>query len=297
MPTVRANGLELCYEVDGDDDGVPLLLIHGHGAELIAWHAELVAALVERGFRTIRFDHRDAGLSTHLDALADPDVFAIAFGDATTVPYRIDDLADDADALLEAIGVDRAHVLGVSMGGMVAQALAIRHPERTLSLTSIMSTPDPVNVGQPSDDELEHMLAHGATTRQGVIDQALVSWRRTGSPALGIDETWVIDVTGRAYDRSFDPRGTLRQFGAIVGSADRRPGLAGVTVPTLVVHGRIDPICTLPGGEATAAAVPGATLLVIDDMGHDLPKAVWPEVLDAICAVTGVGAASAEKLA
>ncbi|HEV3328019.1 MAG TPA: alpha/beta hydrolase [Acidimicrobiales bacterium] len=291
MPLVRANGLELCYEVDGDPDGVPLLLIHGHGAQLIAWHAELVEGLVECGFRTIRFDNRDAGRSTHLDGLVDPDVFAIAFGDRTTVPYLIDDLADDADALLGALGVAAAHVLGVSMGGMVAQSVAIRHPERTRSLTSIMSTPDPVNVGQPTDEELGHMLVEGATTRQGVIDQALASWRRTGSPALGIDEAWIVDVTGRAYDRSFDPRGTLRQFGAIVGSPDRRPGLANVAVPTLVVHGRIDPICTLGGGEATAAAVPGATLLVIDDMGHDLPKVVWPEVLDAICSVTGVTAA------
>jgi pimeloyl-ACP methyl ester carboxylesterase len=289
VPLVRANGLELCYEVDGDPDGVPLLLIHGHGAQLVAWNAELVDGLVECGFRTIRFDNRDAGLSTHLDELPDPDVFAIAFGDHTTVPYLIDDLADDTDALLGALGIAAAHVLGVSMGGMIAQSVAIRHPERTLSLISIMSTPDPVNVGQPTDEELGHMLVEGSTTRQGVIDQSLESWRRTGSPALGIDEAWVVDVTGRAYDRSFDPRGTLRQFGAIVGSPDRRPGLANVAVPTLVVHGRIDPICTLGGGEATATAVPGASLLVIDDMGHDLPKVVWPEVLDAIRSVT-VGA-------
>jgi pimeloyl-ACP methyl ester carboxylesterase len=291
LPLVTANGLELCYEVDGEPSGEPLLLIHGHGAQLIAWHEELVAALVVRGFRTIRFDNRDAGLSTHLDSLEDPDIFAIAFGDTTSVPYTIGDLADDAASLLSALGIAAAHVLGVSMGGMVAQTFAIRHPAKTLSLTSIMSTPDPVRVGQPTDAELEHMLSAGATTRQGVVDQALVAWRRTGSPTLGIDETWVVDVTGRAFDRSFDPRGTLRQFGAIVGSGDRRPGLAEVTVPTLVVHGRIDPICTVGGGEATAAAVPGATLLLVDDMGHDLPKAVWPEVLDAICSVTGVGAA------
>jgi pimeloyl-ACP methyl ester carboxylesterase len=291
MPLVTTNGLELCYEVDGEESGEPLLLIHGHGAQLIAWHEDFVAALVARGFRTVRFDNRDAGLSTHLDSLADPDIFAIAFGDAATVPYTIGDLADDAAGLLDALGIAAAHVLGVSMGAMVAQAFAIRHPTMTRSLTSIMSTPDPVRVGQPSDDELEHMLTPGATTRQGVIDQALVAWRRTGSPSLGIDETWVVDVTGRAFDRSFDPRGTLRQLGAIVGSEDRRPGLGRVTVPTLVVHGRIDPICTVGGGEATAAAVPGATLVLIDAMGHDLPKAVWPEVLDAICSVTGVGAA------
>jgi pimeloyl-ACP methyl ester carboxylesterase len=291
MPLAKANGVELCYEVDGDPDGTALLLIHGHGAQLIAWHPELVAAFVDRGFRTIRFDNRDAGLSTHLDALADPDIFAIASGDLSTVPYLVDDMADDAAALLGAIGIPAAHVLGVSMGGMIAQAFAIRHPAATRSLTSIMSTPDPVRVGQPTDEELEHMFSGGAATREAVIADTLTSWRRTGSPALGIDEAWVADATGRAFDRSFDPKGALRQLGAIVGSADRRPGLSEVAVPTLVVHGRIDPLVTLGGGEATAAAVPGATLLVIDDMGHDLPRVVWPEVLDAVCAVTGVTAA------
>jgi len=290
VPTTTANGLELCYEVHGDHSDVPLLLIHGHGAQLIAWHEALLDAFVERGFFAICFDNRDAGLSTHLDALPTPEPFAIVEGDLTTLPYTIGDMADDAAALLHAMGIHAAHVLGVSMGGMIAQAFAIRHPSTTLSLTSIMSTPDPIHVGSPTPQELELMLKEGATTRQGVIDQALESWRRTGSPKLGIDEAWVADSTGRAFDRAFDPAGTLRQFAAVVGSPDRRPGLAKVTAPTLVVHGAIDPIVTPGGGEATAAAVPGATLLMIDDMGHDLPQVVWPQVLDAICSMTGVDA-------
>jgi pimeloyl-ACP methyl ester carboxylesterase len=295
VPTVQANGLELCYEAHGRPTDAPLLMIHGHGAQLIAWHDALLAALVERGLYAICFDNRDAGLSTHLTQLGEPDPFAIAGGDLTTLPYTIEDMADDAVALLDALGIAAAHVLGVSMGGMIAQSVAIRHPRVTLSLTSIMSTPDPIHVGSPTPEELEHMLETGPTTRQGLIDQALVSWRRTGSPALGIDEAWVAEVTGRAFDRAFDPAGTLRQFAAIVGSPDRRPGLAAVAVPTLVVHGTIDPLVTPPGGEATATAVPGATLLLIDEMGHDLPRAVWPQVLDALASVTGVGVRSAVR--
>jgi len=295
MPTVTANGLELYYEVRGAPSGVPLLLIHGHGAQVVSWHEALIDAFVERGFRPIVFDNRDAGLSTHLDQLPEPDAFAIAFGDLTTRPYAMEDMADDAASLLGALGIEAAHVFGVSMGGMIAQAFAIRHPGATRSLTSVMSSPDPVHVGLPTPEELEHMLEPGATTRQGVIDQAIASWRRTGSPSLGIDEAWVVRTTGLAFDRSFDPGGVLRQFAALVGSPDRRPGLGGVRVPTLVVHGTIDPIVTPEGGEATAAAVPGARLLMIDDMGHDLPLVVWPRVLDAVCAVTGVGAASGAR--
>jgi len=280
------NGLELYYELRGPPSGVPLLLIHGHGAQVVAWHEGLLDALVERGFLVIVFDNRDAGLSTHLDGLSAPDILAIADGDHSSVPYTIDDMADDAAALLSSLDIDAAHVLGVSMGGMIAQSFAIRHPAATRSLTSVMSTPDPLRVGSPTAEVLATMFDEGATTRQGVIDQALASWRRTGSPRLGVDEAWIADSVGRSFDRSFDPDGVVRQLGAIVGSPDRRPGLEQVTAPTLVVHGAIDPIVTIGGGEATAKAVPGATLLVFDDMGHDLPQAVWPEFLDAVVAVT-----------
>jgi pimeloyl-ACP methyl ester carboxylesterase len=285
---VDVNGLRLCYESSGDPADPTLLLIHGHGAQLIAWDDRLVGALVGLGLHVIRFDNRDAGLSTHLSWLPAPDVFSIAGGDLSTLPYAIEDLADDAAGLLEAVGHPTAHVLGISMGGMVAQSLAIRHPDATLSLTSVMSSPDPLHVGSPTDEVMATMFEEGATTRAGVVDQALASWRRTGSPRLGIDEAWVADHVGRAFDRSFDPDGVTRQFAAIVGSPDRRPGLAQVTVPTLVVHGDADPIVTVPGGAATAGAVPGATYVVVEDMGHDLPQAMWPQLLESVAAVTGV---------
>ena len=165
---------------------------------------------------------------------------------------------------------------------MIAQAFAISHPARLRSLTSVMSSPDPVRVGTPTPETLELMFEPAATTRDGVIDQALRSSRRTGSPELGLDEAWIADISGRQFDRAFYPDGVARQFAAIVGSPDRRPGLAGVSVPTLVVHGAIDPLVRLEGGAATAEAIRGATLLVIDKMGHDLPKAVWPQLLDAV---------------
>ncbi len=265
--------------------GPALLLVHGHGAQLIAWHDDLVQAFVDLGCYVVPFDNRDVGLSTHLGHLGVPDVVAIASGDRSTVPYLVDDMADDAAALCEALSLDGVHVLGVSMGGMIAQSFAIRHPDATRSLTSVMSSPDPLRVGTPSAATQAMMLEPPATTREEVVARSLESWRRTGSPALGLDEAWISDHVGRQFDRSFDPAGTARQFAAIVASPDRRPGLATVTAPTLVVHGAIDPLVTLEGGEATAEAVPGARLVVIDQMGHDLPRSVWPEVLGEVGAL------------
>lgn len=293
MPHVDANGLRLCYETAGDPSDPALLLIHGHGAQLIAWHDELVARLVALGLFTIRFDNRDVGCSTHLDSVPVPDLGAIGSGDTASVTYRIADMADDAAALLAALEVERAHVLGVSMGGMIAQAVAIDHPTATRSLTSVMSSPDPVHVGTPSPEVQAMWLREPPTTREAVIAEALESWEQTGSPKLGIDTAWITDNAGRQFDRAFDPAGVARQFGAIVASPDRRPGLATVEVPTLVVHGATDPLLTVEGGEATAAAVPGASLLVIDDMGHDLPRQVWPQFCEAVADVVAAGDAQA----
>jgi pimeloyl-ACP methyl ester carboxylesterase len=284
--TPVTDGIELCYEL-ASDRGDPLLLIAGHGAQLIWWHEALVAGFVDRGFCPILFDNRDAGLSTHLAQLGVPDVAAVVMGEARA-PYTIEEMAADADRLLAHLDIAAAHVLGISMGAMVAQAFAINHPSRTKSLVSLMSSPDPVHVGAPTIETLESMGEPPATTRDAYVDQVLASWVAHGSPRLGIDEAWVRDMNGRSFDRAFDPDGVTRQLAAIVGSADRRPGLAGVEVPTLVVHGAIDPVLRLEGGEATAKAVPGATLLVIDDMGHDLPEAVWRRLLNAVASNAGL---------
>ena len=248
MPIVRANGVDICYEALGDPADLPVLLIHGHGAQLVAWHEDLVKFLVALGFYAITFDNRDVGRSTHLTDVPAPDVFAIVGGDLATMAYSIEDMADDAAMLLGSLGVGPAHVLGVSMGGMIAQSFAIRYPELTKTLTSVMSSPDPVRVGTPAPEVIEHWFDPAPTTREGIIELALSSWRETGSP-------------------------------------DRRPGLGGVTAPTLVVHGAIDPLVTIEGGVATAKAVPGAELVVVDKMGHDLPRAVWPQFLDAFASL------------
>ena len=287
MPTVRANEMQLYFEVQGNPDDPALLLVAGHGAQLLWWHPELVAAFVDRGFFVIRLDNRDVGLSTHLDGAPVPNVWEVALGDHDDVAYRIEDMADDAAGLLDALGVGRAHVLGISLGGMVVQSLAIRHPDAVASLTSVMSTPAPLEIGRPTDEVIERWLEPSATTRDGYVQRTLDNAQRNGSRALGIDAAWLADYAGREYDRSFDPDGVDRQLAAVVASTDRRPGLRGVVAPTLVVHGAIDPVITLSGGEATAEAVPGARLVVVDQMGHDLPRSIWPALVDDVALLSG----------
>ena len=288
MPTAHANGVEICYETVGDPADPAVLLIHGHGAQLISWDEALIDELVGLGLHVIVFDNRDAGCSTHFDGVAGPDVLAILDGDISSVRYSIEDMADDAAGLLAALEIDDAHVVGISMGGMIAQSFAIRHARRVVTLTSVMSTPDPLRVGTARPEVIERWFEPAPTTKDEVVAAAMESWRATGSVELGLDEAWIHDVTVRQYDRSFDPMGTARQFGAIIGSPDRRPGLSGVTAPTLVVHGAIDPIVTVEGGYATAEAVRGSELIVIDKMGHDLPRAVWPQLLEAFAAHAGI---------
>jgi pimeloyl-ACP methyl ester carboxylesterase len=288
VPTTKANDVELCYEFVGDERDPVLVMICGHGTQLISWDDRLVDRFVALGIRVLRFDNRDVGLSTHFDDLATPDPWAIAFGDRSTVPYEIEDLADDTAGMLGSLGLDRVHVLGMSMGGMVAQSLAIRHPDVVASLTSIMSSPDPLRVGTPSDEVIERWLLPAPTTREAAIERAVASWYVEGSPELGVDEPWIADVVGRHFDRARDPAGVARQLGAIVASEDRRPALAGLDVPTLVVHGAVDPVITVQGGEATANAIRGARLVVIDKMGHDLPAAMWPELLESFAKVAGL---------
>jgi pimeloyl-ACP methyl ester carboxylesterase len=287
MPRAGANGIELFYEVAGEPSNDALLLIQGHGAQLIWWPDELVTALVDLGFLVVRFDNRDAGLSTHLDGAGQPDIHAAIAGDLSSVAYTVDDMADDAAALLAGLGIGSAHVLGISMGGMIAQALAIRHRRIVRSLTSVMSTPDPVHIGTPTDAVMAWMVQPPPASREEVIEQAVAWARAFGSPDLGIDEAWVRDLAGRQHDRSRDPDGVARQFGAMVAVPDRTPALERLDVPTLVVHGAIDQQIQVEGGIATAEAVPGAELLVIDGMGHDLPKSVWPMLLDSVARVAG----------
>ena len=282
MPFANANGLEICYETFGDPAQPALLLVHGLGAQLIAWDDEFCRALVERGFHVVRFDNRDAGLSTKVEGV-EPNIGAVMAGDRSSVPYLLEDMADDAAALLDALAIERAHVVGASMGGMIVQELAIRHPDRVLSLASIMSTTGDGTSGMPAPEAIGALVAPQPASRteaieSGVRMQALVG----NSPAFPADEAVLRAEVTAAYDRAYNPAGFLRQFAAIIASPDRTERLRALTVPAVVIHGEADILVTPSGGAATAAAIPGATLVTIPGMGHDLPPGAWPVVLDAI---------------
>ena len=281
MSRVRSNGIEIEYEEFGRPGDPVLLLIMGLGAQMLSWDEAFCAMLAERGHRVVRFDNRDVGLSTKFtDAPAN--VIGALAGDVASAPYTVDDMAEDAAGLLDALDVDAAHVVGASMGGMIAQALVIRHPSKVRSLCSIMSTTGDRAVGQPHPEAVSALLAAPPTTR----DEAIASSARTakviGSPGFPTDENRLRLKAERAWDRDPDRMGSARQLTAILASADRTEALGAVEVPTLVIHGEADPLVDVSGGEATAKAIPGAELLLIPGMGHDLPVALWPTFVDAI---------------
>ncbi|MGX6603098.1 alpha/beta fold hydrolase [Micromonosporaceae bacterium Da 78-11] len=284
MPDVRSNGIDLSYETLGDPADPALLLIMGLGAQLIEWPAEFCALLAGRGFHVIRFDNRDIGLSTHLDELGAPDLRAIFGGNPSAAPYLLADLAEDAAGLLKALGIDRAHVAGASMGGMIAQQLTVDHPDLVAGLCSIMSTTGARGVGRATPEASAALTRPPGADRDAVLAGAVATWRTIGSPRYPLTDAELLERATVKYDRSHHPAGTQRQFAAIHASPDRTAALAGVTVPTLVIHGADDPLIDVDGGRATAAAIPGAELLVLPGMGHDLPRELWPAIVDAITA-------------
>ncbi len=285
MQTTRVGEIELAHETFGSPEDTPLLLVMGLATQMIGWPDEFCRMLAERGLHVIRFDNRDIGLSTHLDHAGAPDVLAVMGGDHSRVAYRLADMAEDTAGLLDALGLDNAHVVGASMGGMIAQTLAIRHPERVRSLTSIMSTTGDPAVGAPAEAALGALLAPPATDRESAVQRAVDTYRVIGSPGFEFDEHGLRERAGLSFDRAYDPAGVARQLAAILASPDRTADLARVAVPTLVVHGAQDALVNVSGGRATAAAIPGAELFVIEGMGHDLPRAVWPELVDRITAL------------
>ncbi len=284
VQTAPANGIEIAYETFGDPSGRPLLLVMGLATQMLAWHEEFCGELTDLGFHVVRYDNRDIGLSTHMDDAPPPDVMAAFGGDTSSASYTLDDLADDAVALLDHLGIDRAHVVGASMGGMIAQTVAIRHPARVASLTSIMSTPSPA-IGSPTQEALAVLFAPPATSREEAVQRARQTYEVIGSPAYPLDVAWLETISGEAYDRAYDPLGVARQLLAIHASGDRTPGLRELAVPTLVVHGDADPLVQLAGGQATAEAVPDAELLVLEGMGHNMPRELWPQLTAAIAKV------------
>jgi pimeloyl-ACP methyl ester carboxylesterase len=282
----RVNGVELAWDSFGDPKTRPLLLVMGLGLQMIAWDDAFCEALAARGFYVIRFDNRDAGLSTSFDAYGDPNPLQV-FDQLrkkrpVNAPYLLRDMADDAIGVLDAAGVRAAHVLGISMGGMIAQELAIRHPERVLTLTSIMSTTGATDVRGPSYETIAAVLAPFPPNRGGFIQRSLEVARTLHGGGFAFDEDRYRRLAARSFDRAYHPGGVRRQLIAIWLSGDRTAALAKLALPTLVMHGDADPLIPIDGGRATARAIPGARLEIVSGMGHELPRAVWPQVIDGV---------------
>jgi pimeloyl-ACP methyl ester carboxylesterase len=292
--TASANGIDICYETFGDPGDEPLLLVMGLGSQLIYWPVELCEALVDRGFHVIRYDNRDTGLSTKLDDVGGDFLttfMALNQGQPAEVPYKLSDMAADAVGLLDALGIASAHIVGASMGGMIAQTIAIEHPDRVKTLTSIMSTTGERDVGQPTPEAMAKLMAPVPSSRDEAIESGVATRRVIGSPE-SFDEARTRELAAEAYDRCWNPAGTARHLLAIAASGSRADGLRQLDVPTLVIHGEVDPLVTPSGGERTAELVPGAELLVLEGMGHDLPPNQLGAIVEAITALAARATAS-----
>lgn len=290
MTQVRANGIDIEYERFGEGRGEPLLLVMGLGAQLTLWPVELCDALVARGFDVIRYDNRDVGLSTKLDDAPVPDLggvlAAVMSGADAQVPYTLGDMAADAAGLLDALGIDRAHIVGASMGGMIAQLVAANHPERTRSLTSIMSTTGNPTLPPATPEAIGQLMSRPqGTDIDSLVDFGVKTARVIGSPAYPADEAALRARVRRDVERSVYPAGFGRQMAAIYADGDRRARLGAIAVPTLVIHGTADPLVPVDGGRDTAASIPGAEIVEIDGMGHDLPLPLVDRIADAIAGV------------
>ncbi len=282
--TAPANGIELAYQELGDPDGQPLLLVMGLATQMIAWDEEFCSLLADRGFRVVRFDNRDVGRSTKIDAAGVPRRFDMMVGRRTTAPYLMRDMALDTVGLLDHLGIDSAHVVGASMGGMIAQTLAIEHPRRVRSIVSIMSTTGSRRVGLPSLGALRALAGKPPRGREATIERVTKTFETIGSPGYPFEADRIRELVGLSYDRGHSEAGIARQTHAITASGDRTRGLRGVRLPATVIHGKSDPLVHPSGGRATARAIPGASLRLIDGMGHDLPPQLWPAFVEEIAA-------------
>jgi pimeloyl-ACP methyl ester carboxylesterase len=280
------DGITIAYEMFGDPGGAPLLLVMGLGVQMLYWPDGFCQALAERGFAVVRFDNRDVGLSTHLTNARPPHPLRQLLFPRTPVPYRLTDLADDAQCVLDALGWRAAHLVGVSMGGMITQILAMSHPERVLSLVSISSR-STMRSGLPSFGVSRALRAPAPGCREEAGDRELAVTRVIGSPGFPRDDQWARRTAMLAYDRGEDAAGVRRQLAAMLACDDLRPGLARVRVPALVLHGEADPLAPLSCARATAAAIPGARLVTIPGWGHDLPPQLWPRIVNEIATTTG----------
>ncbi|PRZ40527.1 pimeloyl-ACP methyl ester carboxylesterase [Antricoccus suffuscus] len=286
--TLASNGIAIAYEVRGPEDGQPLLLVNGLGSQMIGYRTELCDKFARRGFRVIRFDNRDVGHSTYFDDRPLPDIRAILKGDLSTAAYTLSDMAADAVGLLDGLGIEAAHIVGMSMGGMLVQRIAIDFPERVLSMTSIMSTTGERSVGRATPEANARLMQPLPADREEALDKLTEDSRVIGSPGFVFDAAKIRAQHVEALDRATHPAGTARQQGAIFADSDRTPALRELRLPTLVIHGADDPLIGVSGGEATAAAVSGAQLKIYPGMGHNLPEDLWDDFVADIAGIAGM---------
>src|SRR4051812_43221219 len=274
--------LELCYETFGQSSDPALVLIMGLGTQMIAWRDEFCEQLAARGFFVVRFDNRDVGRSSRLDHLPVPTRMQLVRRDKRAAGYTLDDMALDVVGLLDQLEIERAHVVGASMGAMIAQTVAAKHPARVLSLVSIMGSTGSRWSGQPTLRALKVLLSVPPADRDGFVEHMLKTFTIIGSPGFDRDEAELREFARTAFDRGRNPAGSSRQLAAILAVGNRTPALRHITAPTLVIHGSADTLVRPSGGRATVNAISGAKLLEIEGMGHDLPREAWPEIIDAI---------------
>lgn len=282
----KANGIELCYDTFGDRAAPPIVLIMGLAAQMIAWDEEFCGELASRGYWVIRFDNRDIGLSTKFTERGVPDVMAmlgaLLQGKTVSAPYTLRDMAADTVGMMDVLGIKSAHMIGASMGGAIAQEIAIRHPARLRTLTSIMSSTGEPGLAQPTPEAMQILMAPTPTDRDAYLKRYRQTWAVLRGPGFPLDEARDSERGARIFERGLNPPGVARQLAAIMASGSRKEALAAVKAPALVIHGDADPLVRLDGGEATARAIPGAKLMVIRGMGHALPIPMWPQIIAAI---------------
>jgi pimeloyl-ACP methyl ester carboxylesterase len=287
----QANGIELAYQEAGDPEGEPLILIMGLAAQMLAWQEDFCGMLASRGFRVVRFDNRDIGHSTILREAGVPSRMDMLTGRRATAAYLLADMARDTFGLMDQLGIEAAHVTGASMGGMIGQTMAILQPERVRSLVSMMSTTGNRRVGSPTFRAWGLLLSRFPHGREEYVKRALKTFRVIGSPDHR-DEREIEELAGAMYDRGHHPAAIIRQMHAISASGNRTADLERLRVPTTVLHGAEDPLARPAAGRATAEAIPGARLRIFEGMGHDLPRALWPEFVDEIAAAAERGGAT-----
>jgi pimeloyl-ACP methyl ester carboxylesterase len=284
--TARTNGIDLCYEIFGKDDAEPMLLIMGLGAQMILWDDEFCAQLASRGFRVIRFDNRDIGKSSKLTGgkpLKPLELLKLRFlRIPVEAPYRLRDMAEDTIGLMDSLGIKSAHLVGASMGGMIAQEIAISFPQRVRSLTSIMSTTGNPKVPPPTREASAMLMAPPPATKEEFLTRFAQTWKVLRVGSFPLDEAKDRERAERVFARGLNPAGVGRQLRAILASGSRKERLRAVKAPTLVIHGTVDPLVRPEGGKDTAASIPGARLMMVDGMGHAIPIPMWPQIIDAI---------------